>query len=148
MATISEMAKVANGFLIRTDKDVVILKDDRPDWVQELCHSAHGDMLPDDWRYEFIQDALNALEEDEDNEPDVDNLYPYNADRLDWLSSNLNRAGYCDEAMEEIGGEFSGIFDTIAIGMQAELREVFALVRDALDEQAIEQETEPDGVQE
>lgn len=29
------------------------LKDDAPDWMQDLCHEAHGRMLPDDHKYQI-----------------------------------------------------------------------------------------------
>ena len=31
------------------------LRDGSPDWMTQPCHKAHADMLPDDWRYSFIQ---------------------------------------------------------------------------------------------
>jgi hypothetical protein len=36
------------------------LKKDAPEWMTEFVHEAHGDMFPDDHRYEFIRDALEA----------------------------------------------------------------------------------------
>jgi hypothetical protein len=104
-------------------------------------------MMPDDWKYEFIQDALNALEDADDwdeVEPDIDSLYPYTADRLKWLASHLDRPGYCDEAMGEMGGEFGSTVNLIGLGMYWELREVFGLVRQALEERVEEMEEEPD----
>jgi hypothetical protein len=116
------------------------------EWLTELCRKAHGDMFPDDFRYEMIEDALTYFA-DESNDADdygeqCDNLVPvYNAERLRWLASHLERAGYCDEACEENGIDGSmGIMDRIALGFYAEVSEVFGLVRQALadaDEDAI-----------
>lgn len=138
--SIQLLAKTANGYLVRDrERDLVLPADGAPAWFTNLCRHAHANMMPDDWRYEFIQDALDALEDcdEPDNcEPDVDSLYPYTSDRLNWLASHLNRAGYCDEAMEELGSEFTSTTDLIALGMYWELREVFQLVREFLQERA------------
>lgn len=121
------------------ERDVVLPISGAPEWFVDLCRTAHADMMPDDWRYEFIQDALTELSEADDwddVEPDVDSLYPYTADRLKWLASHLDRAGYCDEAMEETGATFTGTGNLIALGMYWELRQVFGLVREFLTDRA------------
>jgi hypothetical protein len=43
-------------------------KDNADDWVQEMCMEAHGEMFPDDWRYEMIVDALDILADEEDED--------------------------------------------------------------------------------
>ena len=69
MHTVQSIPAETNTFLYRdTQQDKVLPQKDAPQWFTDLCHYAHGDMLPDDWRYEFIQDALNALENDDDDE--------------------------------------------------------------------------------
>jgi hypothetical protein len=86
-------------------RDILLPADGAPEWFTELCHHAHGSMMPDDWRYEFIQDALHALQDGADEDGiDLDTLYPYTADRLDWLASHLDRPGYCDEAAVDASG--------------------------------------------
>jgi hypothetical protein len=80
-------------------------------------------MMPNDWRFEFIQDALNAL-------------YPYMADRLAWLASRLDRCDYCDRVAEESGSAPPSVLEAIAWGMAAELREVYDFVRSRLEELA------------
>ncbi len=148
--TISELAAEANSYLYTGDgidkRAVVLPKSDAPQWFTDLCHSAHKgllEMFPDDWRYEFIQDALTALENDgEECEPDIDSLYPYTADRLRWLSSRLDRTCYCDEAMKEFGGDFKDTDSLIALGMYYELSEVFGLVKEALEDRLEELEDE------
>jgi hypothetical protein len=69
---------------------------------------------------------------------ELDALYPYTADRLDWLASHLDRPGYCDEAAEEVSGPPTDILTFVARGMDRELREVFGLVRSKLEEIAEE----------
>ena len=56
----------------------------------------------------------------------------YNSARLAWLSSNLTRAGYCDEAARDLGMEDADTFDRIGIGQYAESLEVFESVRQSL----------------
>jgi hypothetical protein len=116
-------------------RDILLPADGAPDWFTDLCHHAHGGMMPDDWRYEFIQDALNAPADGADEDRlDLDALYPYTADRLGWLSSNLDRSGYCDEAAEDAGGPPGEVLAFVAWGTACELREVFDLVRSGLEE--------------
>lgn len=137
--TLADWAKEANSFLRRDkERDILLPADGAPQWFTDLCHHAHGDMMPDDWRYEFIQDALNAIEDgaDEDRIDDLDSLYPYTADRLRWLASNLNRPGYCDEAISDMGEAPKEILSFVAWGMARELSEVYHLVRERLEELA------------
>jgi hypothetical protein len=124
---------------------VYLPKDDRPDWVQELCHHAHGDMLPDDWRYEFIVTALDVIAEaDDDADPDAireqfqDECEAdiYTHELTSWLGSRADRAGYCDEACEGYGLEGGDTLQRIGLGQRAEKLEVFALVLEWLEEHA------------
>ncbi|HUM44856.1 MAG TPA: hypothetical protein PKI14_18070, partial [Fervidobacterium sp.] len=36
-------------------------KDGRPEWLTDLIFTAHGDMMPDDHRYKFIEEALDLI---------------------------------------------------------------------------------------
>lgn len=118
------------------------LKDDAPEWIRDdVCYEAHGSMMPDDHKYAFIVEALDALAENED--PDDIDLEAdiYNADLLKWVSSHLERAGYVEEAIEESGGEHPGFFESLMMGQAAEKREVLYSVRQSL-EKRIEDEPE------
>lgn len=116
-------------------------KEGAPEWVRELVWHAHGDMLPDDYRYRWTSDALDAIaewmagweEDPSDSDADFDDgaVDVYTAGRLAWLGSNLNRTSYVDEARDELG-PFPGVVEEIGAGMYLEAREVFALVVDAL----------------
>src|SRR4051812_18222176 len=92
----------------RGEETIVTLKDGRPDWLQELVYTAHGDFGPDDWRYQAIEAAIDAIH---DASEDADrseighdfadsHVDVYTGARLAWLASNLNRPGYVDEACE------------------------------------------------
>lgn len=140
--SVQKLADEAYEYLRRDEgRDIVLPVDGAPTWFTDLCRSAHGEMWPDDWRYEFIGDALAAFSEcvdPEECEPDVDDLYPYTHDRLRWIGSRLDRMSYCDEAMEETGGEFTDTAALIALGMWWEMWEVWGLVRQALADRLAE----------
>lgn len=129
------------------------LRKESPEWMRSAVQAAHGDMLPDDWRYAMIArvvDAIaDAVEEDaveegfqsDDEIRDavaerLDDLVPvYNTDRSAWLASYLNRADYVDEAVKEYGW-LGDIFTAIGYGMLREYEEVFGMLWDALEERA------------
>lgn len=137
-------------------------KDDADDRLQELCYAAHDDMMPDDYKYNFIVDALGMIA-DADEDADLDDLYTeieadvYNSNLLHWLSSNLNRADYIYHYIEEFG--FPGIkikhydqldtsefnfFNLISNGQWMEKVEVFNSVLASLIEITTELEDEED----
>lgn len=131
--TIAELAEKARSyFKLRTRKggeQFWTHMGKAPEWVQGMVRDAHGDLMPDDWRYQFIVDALAAIAEgvdDSEIEADI-----YNADLLRWVSSNLRRISYCDDAAEEYGAV--GLIPTLSAGQVAERREVYASVLASLE---------------
>jgi hypothetical protein len=100
-----------------------------PEWVHKLAFAAHaeGDILPEDFRYLFIIEALEALVENPGEpeilwEPDV-----YTSELLKWLEAYPNyRMGLVDEAVSELG--WNGLFDALQAGQLKEKQEVLALV--------------------
>lgn len=156
MKTLQELAGEAYAGFVRGTRDdgseYWHRKDDAADdWLQELCYSAHGDMLPDDWKYEFIAQSLSALADHEDEDSARDRATEadiYTGERLRWLASNLTRAGYCDDAAEEWGAQ-SDIVQFIGLGQAAEKTEVFYSVlrslRDRLEEIELEEPAEDEG---
>ena len=146
---VARLAAEANRLLVRDRaRDILLPADDAPAWFTDLCHHAHGGMMPDDWRYEFTPDELHAIEDGADEDRiDLDGPYPYTADRLGWLASHLDRPGSCDEAAAEAGGPPGEILALVARGMDRELSEVFVLVRSGLEEIAEkhdDQDAEPE----
>lgn len=114
-----------------TMEPIVTLRDDAQQWVLDLVRHAHGNLfLPDDHRYQMIQDVLQALD---DTEGDVDEARlaleapTYTSELATWLGSNGYRLDYCDEATEEYG-PFKRTFDLLAAGYSMEVDEVFGLV--------------------
>ena len=112
-------------------------KEGTPEWVTQLVY-AHGDFLPDDWRYRKIMDALEFIADSDDPEDNSGEFADtavdiYTSDRLAWLASNLNRIGYTDEAVSEFGaGEPMDIVTMIGWGQYAESEEIYQAVLAAL----------------
>jgi hypothetical protein len=122
--------------------DFYRLADDSPEWMRDVIRDAHGtEMLPDDWRYETIMYAAEAIAEQDDPDEGAHGfadrrVYFYTADRLAWLASNTNRANYCDVAVDEglfTFDEGRGIVDLIGAGQYEEASEVFHGLRQALE---------------
>ena len=127
-------------------------KEDAPEWVYVMSLDAHKGMLPDDWRYQFIVNALDSFSEcageDWDDviaERADSDTSVYNIELLDWLGSHGDRAGYVDEASKE--RDFiaePGIMHRIMLGQYAERTEVYQSVRRSIEDRAegIENESE------
>lgn len=138
-----EMYDAFEGFK-RDDDDTTIykLKDGSPQWMTDVLHDAHGDMFPDDWKYECVMDACSHISDrsydTEDEAYDGDHEFAdghvdvYTHDRLKWLASNLTRPGICDEAVDELGSEGLDTVERIGLGQYAESREVYTEVVRAL----------------
>jgi hypothetical protein len=146
MATIQEVAREASAWFetaIRSDGETFTrTKDGTPDWVTDLVRDAHGDLFPDDWRYEVISDACEFIADSDDPEDgsgefadQAVNVYTH--DRFAWLSSNLQRQGYVDEACDEFGASAElGIVERIGWGQYAEASEVFGSVLGSIETEA------------
>lgn len=119
------------------------LKDDSPEWMTTVCRRAHDDarLLPDDWRYSFIEEVVDALAEHEDVDDARSRLEPdiYTHDLTAWLHSLIGRVYYLDEALTEFGG-FSNGFQLLAAAQMLEKDEVFHQVVAAFEEQLDEME--------
>ncbi len=144
---ISALAAEAGAHFTTTrgDETIVTLRDDAPDWVRNLVYRAHGDMLPDDYRYRWTRDALECIEESgEESRDDLDDyagefadtaVDVYTGARLAWLASHLSRPGYCDEAADDLGADGLDTVERIGLGQYVESREVFELVANALEDE-------------
>ena len=116
-----------------------------PEWIGELVRTGHGGtgpggMLPEDYRYQFIVEALDALEEAEDPDEARDG-YEYehrNYQLALWLGSHGRRFEYCDDWASEYGYELNNAEggDTVGLlqgGQLYERLEVLDLVRGSLE---------------
>lgn len=124
------------------------VKSNREDgsWIDAAIYVAHGDMLPDDYRYRFISeafdriaDAISGTDRTELGDEFADDVDVYTSSLCQWLGSHLDRLGYCDEAVEEgLISEDSDMARRLAIGQYMERREVFEYVASAVEERASE----------
>ncbi len=146
-------AAFASAFMTRNFErgDRIVLRDGAPDWMIEIVREGHGGMMPNDESYNMILAVANEIDDLLRENPDltaddlndarherIDSLIPvYNTDRTAWLASHLDRAEYVNEAMREYGiGDEPDIFDLIALGIECELRNIWAAVERGLTAQA------------
>ena len=108
-----------------------------PEWVRHLVDLAHGSMLTDEYKSRFVLDALKLIADNPTANPTHVEVDRYIGDLLTWVSSHADRVGYCDRYLEETGS--NGLsFSTaglLAWGQIIERREVFSIVRRALEAQ-------------
>ena len=141
--TVQELAKLARcAFSLETRPDgseYWTANRCAPDWISELVRTAHGDMFfLEDYKYQFIVDALDELEEAEDLDEAGHqwDFEPYLSRLADWLGSHNHRFSYCDDWAKEIG--FANVKDTyylLAGGHLQERLEVLHSVRASLEAQ-------------
>jgi hypothetical protein len=100
------------------------------DALYRLCYDAHDGMLPDDYKYRFIVDALTAIADAEPGREAeaADTIEPdcYTGQLTAWLHSDIRRVFYCNETLETYAPKDG--FQLLALAQQAEQREVFASV--------------------
>jgi hypothetical protein len=113
----------------------VRLRDDAPEWVRTMVYDAHSDILPDDWRYATIRDAIEAIMDSGDDEDRshefADDADVYNSDLLAWVGSHGSRPGYVDEARDELG-EPRDFYHGLQMGQYLERAEVYDAVLEAI----------------
>jgi len=125
-----------------TGAEYVCRADDAPEWTLDVVMHAHGDMLPDDWRYMMIQNVAYMIAERDDVDADdlsdvmheaIDNQVSiYNSDLCAWLASSVHRIGYCDEALDEFGLPSKSVITAIQQGQRLEYEEIWLLMVEAL----------------
>lgn len=137
MKTLQERAEIAHGHLemkLRGEGDNAVyfqcIKENAPDWMTDLCREAHEDMLPNDWSYSFIEDALEKLMTYEEADEIQLEANIYNHELLEWVGSNLNRSSYVDDAMSDGYNEF---FALLTAGQMYERDAVLSCVRNWLE---------------
>ncbi len=143
--TFATLAAEAAAFFETRQRDdgaaFITTRGDSPVWLDDLVRDAHGDFLPDDWRYSAIRDALDFIAEREpDDDDDAQDLAgefadetvdTYTGARLAWLASNLRRIAYVDDAREKYGAD-GGIAEQIGMGQYAEAYDVYSSVVSSL----------------
>lgn len=140
--TVQNRAAEARAFFIfqkkrgatSDDNEIWMLKDKAPHWITQLVRDAHADYAPDDYRYEYIVDALELLSESEDPDEAREALEAdiYTSDLTEWLASNISRVGYLSEVLEEFPDTDDG-FDLLSRAQYQERSEIFDSVLDSLE---------------
>lgn len=145
--TIADLAaETAGRFVVKTrdngDRFYTIAEDKQEDWIQELCMEAHGDMMPDDWRYEMIHGALEAIAGAGDDYDDAEDHLPEAPIMTHDLSAYRISHGYrlagVDEAMSDF--DLESVDQAIAWAYHVEQREVLESVRQSLQDRLDELE--------
>mgnify|MGYP001563570644 CR=1 FL=1 len=109
-----------------------------PEEVREIALKIHADMLPDDYKYEFLVKGLEAII----GSPDEDSVWEWEYSEvmdwelLQWVSSDLTRAFYVDEAVEEMG--YNTLSKALAGGYHREKEEVMGLLLYNLNSRVVE----------
>jgi hypothetical protein len=145
--TVNELAREALEWFEtgtrNNGEEFVKTKEGRPDWLENLIFTAHGNMMPDDYRYKFIEDALQYIS-DQDEDADLDRpeieADTYTSDLTKWLNSRNDRVYYLSEALEEYGTNDG--FQALYLAQLCERGEVYDSVLSSLRELCGAQEGE------
>ena len=145
---VNELAKEALGWFTTDARDngeeFVKTKEGRPDWLENLIFTAHDDMMPDDYRYRFIEDALQYISDQDEDADDLDcpeiEADSYTGDLTKWLHSRNDRVYYLTEALEEY--EINDGFQALYLAQLCERGEVYDSVLNSLRELCKDQEDE------
>ena len=117
------------------DESFYIRKDDAPEWVTQLVKEAHGEMFPDDYKYKFVVDALEALADADDIDTAEEimregiELYTYKL--IHWVQSHTDRLAMANEHGKEFEADTIEAF--LTGGQFNERWDVFSLVLSTLE---------------
>lgn len=129
---------LANSFHVKTrdNGDTFYCgKDNVPHYISDLCRDAHDGMMPDDYKYQYIVEALEYIDDNldplDDSLDDIDCYYAcepdyMNHDLLKWLSSHLDRMEYVDHVLS--GMETHTLSTALMIAQIEERTEVMQAV--------------------
>ncbi len=138
--TVNELAKEALGWFIVDTRDdgekFTKTKDGRPDWLGNLIFTAHDGMLPDDYRYKFIESSLQYIADQDEDADDLDcpeiKANSYTSELTKWLHSRNDRVFYLTEALEAF--EMKDGFQALQMAQLREREEVYYSVLSSLRE--------------
>jgi hypothetical protein len=101
-------------------------------------------MMPDDYRYKFIENSLQYIADQDEDADDLDcpeiEADIYTSDLTKWLHSRNDRVYYLTEALEEY--EIKDGFQALQEAQLREREEVFYSVLNSLRELCKDQEDE------
>ena len=117
------------------DEYFYIRKDDAPEWVTQLVKDVHGEMFPDDYKYKFVVDALEALADADDidtaEEIMRDGIELYTYKLMHWVQSHTDRLAMANEHGKEFEADTIEAF--LTGGQFNERWDVFSLVLSTLE---------------
>ena len=136
------ITQIVNAIL--ADMEYKVITEERSIWThrtsiyQDLYLTVHGDMLPDDHRYEMIHNIILTLSDYLTENPDMEDLSDiddkvelldplvpiHTSDLTSWLESTNSRYTYVDDAIDNYG-KGDSVIDDIAMGYYIELEEIF-----------------------
>lgn len=107
-----------------------------PEWMRDMSKHAHGGMWPDNWRFQFIQAALDRIVEYDNMDDARDEIEgdPFTHSLIDWLGSSYGRIRLVNDVLEET--DTKDIDTALRIAQCNERAEVFDLVLEFLTEKA------------
>jgi len=114
-----------------------------PQWIQDMIHECHYQgMLPDDFVFENVYLFCKEISElDENDDPHDIEVHgdTYTHDLLKWLSSNLARIDFVEDAFDDSGWmPKCDLVLMIGIGQEKELDEILWTVIDKLEDRLSE----------
>jgi len=146
--TIKEFAEELQGYLTtdKRDDDTQFIKttENCPTWFKSLVMEAHGEMMPEDYKYQFVSDAIDYIADNGDNDDllDCPEIEPdwYTSDLTAWLHSDNRRVYYLTEVLEELG--IKDGFQALASAQLREKEEVYFIILNGIRERLTEENEE------
>jgi hypothetical protein len=144
--TIQSLAKeLSRAFVTNKRNDgqeYVHLKEGSPEWMTEVVRAIHGDKLPDDTTYRFIERCADAIADAGDDPTEA--IYSmeadiYTSDLTAWLHARNDHVFYLDEALSEDAPK-SG-FDLLYAAQKRQIEEIGSALVSELEARVTE--TEP-----
>jgi hypothetical protein len=116
--------------------EFVSLKDGSPAWMTDVIRATHGNKLPDDTTYAFIERAADAIADSEDPQDAIAEIEPdpYTAGLTAWLNARVDHVYYLTEVLEE--SDIKDGFQLLAAAQQKQLHEVGYALISALEDAA------------
>lgn len=114
----------------------VSLKDGSPEWMTQVIREIHGDKLPDDTTYEFIERCARAIEDVDAGEMQdaISEIEPdcYTNDLTGWLHARADHVYYLTQALEDYG-PFDDGFKLLATAQKMHIDEIGSALIAALE---------------
>lgn len=105
------------------------LSDGSPQWMTDVIRAAHGDKMPDNTVYEFIERAVNAIQDHDEPQDAIAEIESdsYTADLTAWLNARVDHVYYLTQALEDFG-PFDDGFKLLAYAQSIQIQEVAGIV--------------------